>query len=268
MLVIQMDSNRVDLLIKYALVVAGQEDPGNRELGPIHLVKYVYLADLGYADAHDGQTFTSAPWRFHHFGPWTELVYERIEPVVRAVAATERRFTTPGYDDGVRWTLQDEGALREVERQLPWEAARAVKKAVHEFGSDTHALLHYVYTTRPIRRAAPGDLLDFSPAEAREPADASTEETWARAAAPPSKTALKHRRVALDNLRERVQAKLAQRPKELAAPSPPPRYDELFREGQQWLDSLSGEPIREEHGELTISEEVWKSRGRSEPGIP
>jgi len=41
-----MDIKRVDLLLKYILAAAGQEDPGNREVGPIHLVKYVYLADL------------------------------------------------------------------------------------------------------------------------------------------------------------------------------------------------------------------------------
>jgi hypothetical protein len=28
--------NRVDTLLRYILLVAGQEDPGNRELGPIH----------------------------------------------------------------------------------------------------------------------------------------------------------------------------------------------------------------------------------------
>ena len=41
-----MDMHKVDQLLKYVLVAAGQEDYGNREVGPIHLVKYVYLADL------------------------------------------------------------------------------------------------------------------------------------------------------------------------------------------------------------------------------
>ena len=41
-----MNIKNVHLLLKYILLAAGQEDPGNRELGPIHLIKYVYLADL------------------------------------------------------------------------------------------------------------------------------------------------------------------------------------------------------------------------------
>jgi hypothetical protein len=41
-----MDINKVDLLLKYILAIAGREDYGNREVGPIHLIKYVYLADL------------------------------------------------------------------------------------------------------------------------------------------------------------------------------------------------------------------------------
>ena len=46
-----MDRDRVDLLIQYALAVAGQNDFGERELGPIHLLKYVYLGDLAHAGA-------------------------------------------------------------------------------------------------------------------------------------------------------------------------------------------------------------------------
>ena len=41
-----MDIKKVDLLLKYILAAAGQEDPGHREVGPIHLIKYVYSADL------------------------------------------------------------------------------------------------------------------------------------------------------------------------------------------------------------------------------
>jgi hypothetical protein len=56
-----MDINKVDLLLKYILAAAGQEDYGNREVGPIHLIKYVYLADLAFAEKHEGETFTGNP---------------------------------------------------------------------------------------------------------------------------------------------------------------------------------------------------------------
>jgi len=50
-----MDIKRVDLLLKYILTAAGQEDLGQQELGPIHLIKYVYLADLIFAEKHGGK---------------------------------------------------------------------------------------------------------------------------------------------------------------------------------------------------------------------
>lgn len=54
-----MKSNKIDLLIQYAILIAGQEDEyPDRQLGPIHLIKYVYLADLAYAERNGGETFT------------------------------------------------------------------------------------------------------------------------------------------------------------------------------------------------------------------
>jgi hypothetical protein len=56
-----MDIKKVDQLLKYILAAAGQADYGNREVGPIHLIKYVYLADLAFAEKHGGETFTWRP---------------------------------------------------------------------------------------------------------------------------------------------------------------------------------------------------------------
>ena len=56
----KMDIKKVDLLLKYILPAAGQEDFGNQEVGPIHLIKYVYLADLAFAERHRGGTFAGA----------------------------------------------------------------------------------------------------------------------------------------------------------------------------------------------------------------
>jgi hypothetical protein len=55
-----MDIYKVDLLLKYILAAAGQEGYGNREVGPIHLIKYVYLVDLAFAERHRGETFAGA----------------------------------------------------------------------------------------------------------------------------------------------------------------------------------------------------------------
>jgi hypothetical protein len=51
-----MDQDRIDHVIQLAVLVAGREDdPFDRELGPIHLIKYVYLADLAHAERHGGR---------------------------------------------------------------------------------------------------------------------------------------------------------------------------------------------------------------------
>lgn len=49
---------------------------------------------------------------------------------------------------------------------------------------------------------------------------------------------------------EKIRSRLAERaskqqqnPQRLAPPQPPPRYDEVFAEGQRWLDSLAGDAI-------------------------
>ena len=67
--------SHIDLLLQYALLVAGEEDEHtDRQLGPIHLIKYVYLSDLAFAERNDGKTFTGVNWQFYKFGPWSQAV--------------------------------------------------------------------------------------------------------------------------------------------------------------------------------------------------
>src|SRR5258708_38635416 len=101
-----MDAQRVDLLIQYALAVAAEEDhPRDRELRPIHLIKYCYIADLAYAREHDGQSYTGTPWQFYHYGPWSLDLYRRLEPAAKAIGAGEKRFSTVRQEDAVSWAL-------------------------------------------------------------------------------------------------------------------------------------------------------------------
>lgn len=251
-----MDRGRVDALIKFILALAGQQDDENREVGPIHLLKYVYVADLAHAERNAGAIYTGAAWRFHNFGPWTAEVFARIEPVVNEVGAAERRFSRPDSDeDGKRWTLDDEDLLRTVDRTLPIEISGRLRKAVRAYGADTSELLRYVYTTRPMLRAKPGDLLDFTPAP-RDEAPACAEQ-------PPAKESVSVRRrrtKALEELREQVRQRLAERSRRPAAAVPAPRYDQVFEEGLRWLDGLAGEPITEQAGEIVVDDSVWPQR--------
>ena len=68
-------STKVDLVLQYALLFAGENNEDfDRQLGPIHLLKYVYLADLFHAEKNKGDTFTGINWQFSKFGPLSQSV--------------------------------------------------------------------------------------------------------------------------------------------------------------------------------------------------
>jgi hypothetical protein len=258
-----LDPDRVDALLQFILAVAGQQDEfRDRELGPIHFLKYAYLADLAHAEVNNGTTFTGAPWEFYDFGPWSPAVLERVEPAVAAAEGERKTIRGARYGDFVRYTLQDGELLDQLDRKLPSSVVSAVRSAVRQFGSDTPSLLRHVYMTRPMLRAAPGEVLPFDVFEREavpEPALVS-EQDAARAA--------KQRRKIADQLRKRVRARLAEqkRPAEGAPANPPPRYDDVFFDGQAWLDQQAGDAVPLTQGELVFSADIWKSRGRGESG--
>jgi len=262
-----MDSGRVDLVLKFALAVAGQEDDWNRrELGPIHLLKYVYLADLAWAERHHGETYTGASWSFYKFGPWSIEVHQRIEPVVADLQAVERTIQSNTGDDFKRWKLSDARLLSTLDDRLPLAITSAVKTAVHKFGDDTSGLLTYVYSTRPMLAAAPGERLDFTVAivAAETPPPSYPEE-------PSAKTvkAKKKETKRLEEVRRRV-AEALKRDREreqvvMVPASPAPRYDATFIDGVEWLDNLAGESsLVPERGHLQFSPLIWKSPARND----
>ena len=73
----------------------------------------------------------------------------------------------------------------------------------------------------------------------------------------------------MKNLKEQIQTKLAEKrlKKEKSSPPIPPRYDDVFFEGVKWLDSLAGEPVQPEEGEITFSNSIWKSPARTVPDV-
>ena len=71
-----------------------------------------------------------------------------------------------------------------------------------------------------------------------------------------------------DELRSRFQEALRRRSQRAwVVAEPQPRYDEVFAKGQEWLDRLAGEPLQPVEGELIVSDEVWKSPARTDPGL-
>lgn len=263
-----MDISKVDLLIKFVLATAGHEDPECRELGPVHVIKYLYLADLAYAEKNEGESFTGVQWQFYHYGPWSADVCGRISPAAHAAGATERTFASRFRDDNIRWRLEDEELYEELEGTLPESVVRVVKRAVHDFGSDTPTLLHYVYRTPPMLHAAPGEILEFG--WAIPPHESHMEAATSTPALPVvalSGRAKKRRKAAVEAARTRMQEVLkASRSKRMVTP-PSPRYDEVFFEGMQWLDRLTGEILEPCEGQLNFSDDIWKSPSRGNSGV-
>lgn len=264
------DLDRTDRLIQYVLVVAAEQDDWrDRELGPIHFLKYVYLADLAYGQRHDGQSFIGAEWQFYHFGPWEARVHDRIEPALAAIFADKKVLQSSRYDsDFSRFSLRLErreldSICERLESDLPFGVSAAVKRAVQDFGADTAALLRYVYLTPPMVGAAPGETLILASPQAAAVADASTAYDGN-----PTASKKRRRKEALAQLRERVREQLDRRVSSRGRISPEPRYDAVFAAGTEWLETLAGDPVEGLSGELTVSPEIWKSPTRTDPDVP
>ena len=256
------DPSHVDLLLQYVLLVAGEEDKHtDRQLGPIHLMKYVYLADLVYARRNQGKTFTSAHWQFDKFGPWSQEVRERIEPAFLVIGA-DKKISPSNYedkDDGFRWSLRNERLLQEREWKLPADITMYLKRYVDRFGQDAPSLLDHVYSTKLMLSAAPNEHLDFSLA---------VEDTSSAVPEP--------RQLRMDNLSEKKKKKLKERmhalqekqksrkPKALRLVPlvKNPRVDEVYEAGIAWLDDLAGQPLIPGEKAAEFSDEVWQSSTR------
>lgn len=237
-----MNTKNTDLLIECALLCAGEEDDwSSRELGQIHILKYVYLGDLAYAKQNEGRTFSEAGWRFFHFGPWCAEVQNRIRPAVQHAEAIVKTYSSAQEKDIERYVLRNRPLLQDIERQLPLMVFLAIKRAVHRFSNDTPRLLHYVYQTPPMLNAAPREALNFRYAV---PEDTASEEMSAPPEEKISVKEQKRRHAKLEDKRVRFADRVRQiREREPASPKRLPRYDDTFFEGIEWLDSLAGYPL-------------------------
>lgn len=257
-----MDISRVDKIIQYSLLIASDEDDFlDRQLGPIHLIKYVYLADLDYAASHNGETFTGVKWQFYKFGPWAQEVNSRIEPALSCINANKKIFQSDyeDKDEWVRWSATDDSFRNELEKELPFVIKSTLRRDVHRFGKATAELLSYVYLTKPMLCAAPREFLDFS--NLMTPTkDLSNMQSNGEILNSKKQKTLKAN---LRNLRTQNAERLSVKRKDsLVKPPISPRYDEVYFEGLKWLDSLAGEKIQEGEKDVSFSDSVWKSPSR------
>ncbi len=265
------DTQKIDRLLQFILATAGQEDFPNRELGEIHLIKYVYLADLAYARHHNGETYTSLPWKFHHFGPWSDKAFLRIEPALLPIGAEKKMISleNPKYDgEFVRWVLSDDNVHDRLEDQLPLIVTTSVQKYVHRYNAATEDLLHFVYKTWPMLNAKPGEMLDFSipgHLENEHPEHDEVEETSEGKLSARQK---KKKKQAIGDLKKAFKQRLKEKKKKPKIKFTPPPYDDIYFEGLKKLDSLAGEEIKPLKGVASFSEDLWKSKARFDPDVP
>jgi hypothetical protein len=256
-----VDERRIDILIQYALLLAGTEEERNhRDLGPIHLIKYVYLADLVYAERNAGQTYTGIGWNFYKFGPWSQTVNARIAPALASIGADQYNFPSDYGDreDWVRWCRRDDTRLKECESVIPPVIAMALPSLVHRFLKDTPSLLDHVYRTRPMLKAAPGENLDFNSDERAEKPKAQPPKLRMDAISEKQKKRYRDR---VRQLQLQLNKRTEQNPT-LVNPMADARYDETFEKGIRWLDSLAGDRIEQREYVAEFNDDVWKSAAR------
>lgn len=83
----------------------------------------------------------------------------------------------------------------------------------------------------------------------------------------PGKSSL--RASALEQLRARIQQRLRERLARGAnAANPPPRYDEVFAEGQRHIEELAGKALVDGELEARFSDDIRHSRDRAATEIP
>jgi hypothetical protein len=261
----------VDKLIQFVLTAAGQEDDArDRELGQIHLIKYLYLADLLYAEQHEGKIYTGVRWKFHHFGPWSHDVYQRIEPSLQHIQANKRIIPSNYEDDFVRWSLCDDQVFHQLQEEIPLFLRHAIQKYVHKFIGITEDLLHFIYNTRPMLKAKPGDVLDFTsvaPTDKEQIVNISEHMVETRNSIL-SVRQKKKKQQSLERLRQQFKERLEAKKKRKKVYPDPPRYDEVFYEGINALDAIAGIGFPEGTGIVQFSNDIWTSKARFDPDVP
>lgn len=159
-----MNTQNIDAILAKILVSASKlDDFQEREMGPIHFIKYLYLADLFFAERSQGRTFTGVNWRFHHFGPWNAELFNHLDSGLAALGAMKKTIPSQyGHDDYVRWSL-DASAAERAAAGLDVEISLFIERMVRRFTNNTPELLDFVYKTPPMLKAAPEEELSFEP---------------------------------------------------------------------------------------------------------
>ena len=258
-----MDHIRIYNIIQYSLLVAGlEDDPFDRDLGPIHLIKYVYLADLAHAEYHNGETYTGVDWKFHNFGPWDNSVNDCIDPALNEIGALKKVLESryEGKEDFKRYSLADYDLFEKKGNTLPLVISARLQNDIHKYKKDTSGLLGHVYRTPPMLAASPGESLDFSLAVKKKKEKPAGEIKWDQLTIKKKKKFNE----AMKMIRENKKTRQGIKDKGFVRSPIKPLYDDIYFNGLEWLDSLAGDPIPEQEFEAHFSDDIWHSQSRKE----
>lgn len=258
-----MNKNNLHILLQYILLCARQnEEKWDWDLGPIHFIKYVYLADLDYAKKHSGQTFTGIDWVFYNFGPWSTVVHEEIPVALLEIGAHLETLPSDYSGDYQRWSFcsdDSDDLYEELGRKIPSSIKFSLSSLVRKYGKVTPDLLDCVYNTKPMLNAAPNDHLDFSTV-IEEPYE---KEEFVSAMEKLSARKTKKLKERIKELKEaKLQRENQQPERRMVQSKMPPVDDGVLEAGLKWLDSLAGAPLPSGYYEVKIDESVWKSSVR------
>jgi hypothetical protein len=256
-----MNQRRIYDIIQYSVLVAGQEDEYfDRDLGPIHIIKYVYLADLAYAQYNNGETYTGIDWTFYNFGPWNFDLFECIEPALEEIGA-ERRVIESRYkdrEDFVRYSLGNYDLFEKKGSSLPLVISARLQQDIHKHKKDTPGLLGYVYGTKPMISAAPGERLDFSVAVKSRPEKLEYNSKFENLSIKKQKKFLK----GLQAIRKKRKESKIRMDKGYIQSPIKPMHDQIYEDGLDWVESLAGKKLPEQEFEAQFSEDIWHSQSR------
>lgn len=248
---------KIEALLRYILYIASQESGWERKLGPIHLIKYVYLADLEHARNHNGVTYTGIRWQFYHYGPWDLGLYESIPEALNIPGVLAEQFESQYDKDFKRWSLESEDSICDIEDSIDLTVSGAMQKYVRKFSNATYDLLDFVYKTPPMLNAVPNEFLDFKVVIKipQEDAIQHQEKMTVRQ--------IKKRKATVEKYKLKIQDRIRKnKEKRRQFLRPKPRYDDVFKEGINWLESVANSEIGEIKGTVHFSKDIWKSEIR------
>lgn len=256
-------------IFQYALLLAGEEEWDQKHLGPIHLLKYAYLADLAYARANDGETYTGVEWKFHHFGPWSPEAYTLVKEAAEQIHAETFTRQSDYETELIRYYIKEDPdelsrEIRSFREKMPLEVRGAIESAVRKFKSDTKSLLIMVYSTLPMLSTAPGEGIDFGMI-AKEP-QALYQTQTSPAFVPLLDSLSNKKRKALPDRLTHLREQMNQRYNAKKAKKTSRSIPKVTLEDQQvvdWVDSLAGNDFPEGVMKVKIDPSVWKSGSRT-----